>query len=468
MAQHPKRPPSKSRKPARANLPAKPKPRAAGLPARQVAFGLLERILGHKRSLDEALADEARAVAELEARDRGFALLLTRTVLRRMGQLDALIDRYLDKDPGGARGRALRTLLRIGLAQLVFLGTPPHAAVDGSVRLAAFRKLGAFRGLINAVLRRAAGEAGTLAQDQDAARLNCPAWLWRSWENAHGAPAARAIAESLLSEPPLDLTLKPELDATEWAERMDATWIAPSTLRLSHAGDVRALPGYDDGAWWVQDLAASMPVHLLGPVKGRRVLDLCAAPGGKTARLAALGAEVTAMDRSAARLTRLEENMTRLGLSATVVTADATTWTPPDGILFDAILIDAPCSGTGTIRRHPDLGRLKSSEDVTRLSALQDRLIDAGLTLLAPGGRLVFATCSLEPEEGEDRIRALLERNPDVKVVPPGPTGPPDNDCPSVFREGVTADGWVRLMPHYQAEAGGMDGFFAAAIERIT
>lgn len=438
----------------------KPKPPAAGLPARQGAFDVLERVLGHNRTLDEAQEDVARVLEPLEARDRAFALLLARTVLRRMGQLDALIDRYLDRDPGGAKGRALRTLLRVGMAQLVFLGTPPHAAVDGCVRLAATRKLGAFKALVNAVLRRAASEAGAVAQDQDAARLNSPPWLWRRWEEAYGAPAARAIAENLLSEPPLDLTLKPGLDTGEWAERLAAHPVGASTLRLTQAGDVRALPGYEEGAWWVQDLAAAMPVHLMGDVRGKRVLDMCAAPGGKTAWLAASGGIVTAMDRSAARLRRLSENLDRLGLNAEIIAADATEWAPADAARFDAILIDAPCSGTGTIRRHPDLGRLKGAEDVARLSVLQDRLIDAGLALLAPGGRLVFATCSLQPEEGEERITALLSRRDDVRIVAPPKT------LPEVFREGVSAEGWVRLMPHYLAERGGMDGFFAAALER--
>jgi 16S rRNA (cytosine967-C5)-methyltransferase len=325
------------------------------------------------------------------------------------------------------------------------------------------------KGLINAVLRRIAREGAALLALQDAARLNTPAWLWQTWSAAYGEATARAITEAHLLDPPLDLTLNagwrkggpgeaPDIEG--WAARLGARVLPTGTLRLAPgAGEVAGLPGYGDGAWWVQDAAAALPVRLLGQVAGKRVLDLCAAPGGKTAALAAAGAWVTAVDVSPARLARLEDNLARLGLKAETVAADAIRWRP--GEPAEAVLIDAPCSGTGTIRRHPDIAWLKQPRDLAALIRLQDRLLGAAVEMVAPGGLLVFATCSLQPEEGAERIAALIAKGAPVERVPLG--------AEEIFgrQEFLSPEGDLRSLPCHLAEFGGMDGFFACRLRRF-
>ena len=316
---------------------------------------------------------------------------------------------------------------------------------------------GGYKGLVNAVLRRLAREGQALAAGQDAARLNTPDWLWASWSAAYGAETTRAIAEAHLADPPLDLSVK--RDAEAWAERLGARVLPTGALRLPPGtGDVARLPGYDDGAWWVQDAAAALPARLLGEVAGRRVLDLCAAPGGKTAQLAAAGAEVTAVERSEARLGRLRDNLARLGLAAATVTADAAEWRPPAPA--EAVLLDAPCSATGTLRRHPDIAHLKGPEQLSALTALQDRLLAAALGMVAPGGLLVYAVCSLQPEEGPQRIAALLSGGAPAARIPVEP-GELDG-----LEELVTPEGDLRTLPCQLAEAGGMDGFYTCRLRR--
>ena len=281
-----------------------PRSAPAGVPARRAAFELLRAVLHQGQPLDEALAD-SRRLAGLETRDRAFARLLTATCLRRLGQIDALIAGALNR-PLKPQQSAGQDILRLGVAQLVFLKTPPHAAVGATVELARGPRLASVRGLINAVLRRLSREGAALATQHDAARLNTPDWLWQSWSDAYGPETARAIAQAHLEEPPLDLTVR--ADAHSWAGRLDAEPLPGGSLRLAGgAGDVTRLPGYADGTWWVQDAAAALPARLLGDVAGRRVIDLCAAPGGKSAQLAAAGAELTAVDMSKARLGRLRE-----------------------------------------------------------------------------------------------------------------------------------------------------------------
>jgi 16S rRNA (cytosine967-C5)-methyltransferase len=339
---------------------------------RATALALLGAVLRDRQPLDEALA-EHRGLAGLEARDRAFARLMVATTLRRLGQIDALIARCLDR-PLKPRAAQVQNLLRLGACQLVFLGTPAHAAVSTAVALAGRLRPGGYKGLVNAVLRRLAREGGALAEGQDAARLDTPDWLWASWQATYGARTTRAIAEAHLADPPLDLSVKG--DAAAWAERLGARILPGGTLRLPPGtGDVAKLPGYHDGAWWVQDAAAALPVRLLGPVAGRQVIDLCAAPGGKTAQLAAAGARVTAVERSEARLARLSENLARLGLAATTVAADAAVWRP--AAPAEAVLLDAPCSATGTLRRHPDIAHLKGPNQIAALAALQDKLLTA-------------------------------------------------------------------------------------------
>lgn len=426
----------------------------AGLPARRAAYELLRGVTVKQRPLDELLAD-TEILATLEPRDRAFARNLAATALRRMGQADALIDAFLEK-PLPAQGAGVRDILRLGIVQLLFLETPAHAAVDQSVTLTGQVRLGKYKALVNAILRRAARDGRRLAGAQDAPRLNTPDWLWHSWETAYGAEAARGIAEAHLSEAPLDISVK--ADPEIWAARLEAAVLPTGTLRRAAGGNVTGLSGFDEGAWWVQDAAAALPVRLLGQLKGRRVIDLCAAPGGKTAQLANAGAQVIAVDRSAARLKRLSENLSRLGLAAETVAADGTLWRPEKKA--DAVLLDAPCSATGTIRRHPDIARLKTPQDVARLAALQDRLLEAAVGMLRPGGTLVYCTCSLQPEEGEARLSALLKSGAPVET---DPIAAREIGGESAF---VTGEGWVRTLPSHWPESGGLDGFFIARLRR--
>ena len=429
---------------------------------RAVAFQLLAQVLDRRRTLDQALA-ESKGFAALAARDRALVRRLLATLLRRLGQVDDLIKTCLNRPLKRGHGD-VRNLLRLGAVQLAFLDTPAHAAVSTTLKLATTPRLAGHKGLINALLRRIAREGAELIAKQDAARLNTPRWLWRSWGAAHGEAAARAIAEAHLSEPPLDLTLKEPAKEPAgieaWAERLEATLLPTGSLRLPPGrGEIAKLPGFEDGAWWVQDAAATLPVRLLGAVAGRRVVDLCAAPGGKAAALAASGAIVTAVEVSPARVARLEENLARLGLAAEIVTADATRWRPPAPV--DAVLLDAPCSGTGTLRRHPDIARLKGPGDIADLTALQDRLLAAAVEMTAPGGILVYAACSLQPEEGPERIAALLESGAPVARVPVEPR--------EVFgrADWLSPEGDLRTLPCHLAELGGMDGFYACRLRRL-
>lgn len=422
---------------------------------RALAFDTLRAVLEQKRPLDDVL-DDNRARDRLAPRDRAFARLLAATTLRRLGQIDRIIDGCLDK-PLPRRATAVQQLLRLGICQLLFLGTPPHAAVDTTVELIAARGGEAgFKGLINAVLRRVDRERGAWLERTTDLSLNAPAWLWESWMAAYGLERAGQIAAAHLQEPPLDLTLKN--DASAWRDRLGATPLPTGSLRLPLDGMVDSLPGYDEGAWWVQDAAAALPARLLGDVRGRQVIDLCAAPGGKTAQLAAAGADVVAVDRSASRLERLHSNLARLGLSAATIVADATVWQPNQPA--DAVLLDAPCSATGTIRRHPDVPWLKRPADVAKLVALQARLLQAAVAMVRPGGTLVFCTCSLQPEEGPAQITSLLGADAPVERVPIRPSEVGDLDSL------VDANGDLRTLPCHLSKQGGIDGFYAARLHR--
>jgi len=445
------------------------KPRAprAGEGARRLALYWLAEVLDRRRPFDEVAAapmDAANPAAPaLEPRDRAFAYVLAATTLRRLGQIDAAVAACLDKPlEGPAMG--VRNLLRLGAVQLLFLNTPAHAALDATVSLAEGEGRGGlrpFRALVNAVLRRLTREGAALVANQVAAgaegRLNTPDWLWTSWVGAYGEAGAHAIAAAHLVEPPLDLSVKG--DAAVWASALEAEVLPTGGLRRHGHGRIEDLPGFAEGAWWVQDAAATVPVHLLGNVAGARVLDLCAAPGGKTALLAAQGALVTALDRSAPRLERLRENLARLNLEAEAVVADAALWRPEAPAQF--VLLDAPCSATGTIRRHPDVARAKGPEDVAKLSATQARLLDAAVTMTAPGGTLVYATCSLEPAEGPARIAALLASGAPVVRRPVTA-----DELPGLA-DAITPEGDVRTLPSMWADSGGIDGFFAARLTRL-
>lgn len=427
---------------------------AGGLPARAAALDLLSATLRRHRPLDESL-DAHPGLEKLDGRDRAFARTLVATTLRRLGQIDALLAACIDR-PLGRQNAVVEDVLRLGVCQLLFLETPAHAAVSTAVSLLKSRRRAGHSGLVNAVLRRLGREGAGLIEGQDAARLNTPDWLWDSWSAAYGEETCRAIAEAHLGEPPLDISVKE--DAAGWAGKLGATLLPTGSLRLIPGGPVQALPGFAEGAWWVQDAAAALPARLLGDVKDLRVVDLCAAPGGKTAQLAAAGAIVTALDQSAARLARLTENMARLGFTVETVAADATDWRPQEPA--DAVLLDAPCSATGTLRRHPDAAWLKRPQDVAALTALQDRLLDAAIAMLRPGGLLVYCTCSLQPEEGRERIARVTASGAPVEPVAVDPAGI------GGFAEAVGRDGTLRTLPHHLGTSGGMDGFFAACLRR--
>jgi len=423
--------------------------------ARSVAASLLDAVLNHRRLLDDCF-DADPAVAGLAERDRAFARLLAATTLRRLGQIDALIAACLDKKLPTKASGALHAL-RLGVCQLLFLDTAPHAAISTSVELLKHGPLAGYAGLVNAVLRRLDREGRTLVAGQDAARLNTPDWMWMSWTRAYGETTAREIATAHLSEAPTDIWVAG--DPAIWAERLGAELLPTGSLRRRSPGEITGLPGFAEGAWWIQDAAAALPARLLGPVEGRRVVDLCAAPGGKALQLAAGGARVTAVDRSAKRLGRLVANLARLGLTAEIVEADATLWRPEQ--TFDAVLLDAPCSATGTLRRHPDGLWLKSPADVTKMAALQGRLLAAAAALLEPGGTLVYCVCSLEPEEGIAQVEALLETAPLARR----PIWP---DEVGGLGELITPDGDLRTLPCHLAERGGIDAFFAARLIRLS
>jgi 16S rRNA (cytosine967-C5)-methyltransferase len=436
-----------------------PQPEVPGLSARRIAADVLDGVLRRRIALDEQLSGKSAhpGLATLADRDRALMRRLVATVLRRLGTLRHVLGGFLEKGFPADAPRT-ETILLLGAAQILWLDVPDHAAVDLSVRLAqADRRAGRYAGLVNAVLRRVTQNRDSIAAS-DATR-DTPDWLLKRWSKHYGEEVALAIAEANGHEPALDLTVKQ--NAESWAERLRGRVLPTGTVRTIAQGAIALLPGFSEGAWWVQDAAASLPARLLGDVQGRDVLDLCAAPGGKTAQLAQAGANVTALDRSAGRLNRLRENLVRLALKAETVAADALEW---QGGPFDAILLDAPCSSTGTIRRHPDVPWLKGEMDLTVLTSLQQRLLDRAVHLLKPGGTLVYCVCSLEPEEGEQQIAGLLARNGDVVRRP--------IVAEEVFghAELVSPEGDLRTLPLHLPDAdprwGGLDGFYAARLIR--
>jgi 16S rRNA (cytosine967-C5)-methyltransferase len=442
----------------RARKPAAP-PLPAGLASREAAVSLVSAVLREGRSLDEALVKVFEA-GTLPPRDRALARLIAGTVLRRLGELEAVLTSFLEK-PLPERQGNLWPILLVGAAQLLFLATPPHAAVGLAVDQAQRDRIARrYDRLVNALLRRLAREGTSVLDGRDGVRLNIPAWLLERWSKAYGETEARRIAAASLIEAPLDISVKAEPEL--WAERLGGVVLPTGTVRLEAGGRIEDLAGYADGAWWVQDAAAALPARLLGPVAGLSIADLCAAPGGKTAELAATGAIVTAVDLSETRLKRLRANLDRLHLVAELVAADATTWAP--GRTFDAVLLDAPCTATGTIRRHPDILRLKRSADVAALAELQSRLLDNAVRLVKPGGMLLYCTCSLEPEEGVEQVARLLAREADFVRVPikAGESG--------VAPDWLTPEGDLRTLPfhlpHERKELSGLDAFYAARLAR--
>jgi 16S rRNA (cytosine967-C5)-methyltransferase len=407
-------------------------------------------VLDHGRSLDQMRTE---AEAGLAPADRARAGHLAAAALRWLRPVDALLAGMM-RQPIAARAQVARDALRLAVTEIAALAVPPHAAVDAAVRLTkADRRAAPLANLVNAVARKAADAAPTLLTNADARMTALPDWLLKRLRKAYGGAAADRIGLALLEDAPLDLTARDPASAEDWARRMDGALTPTGSIRLARGGQVTALPGFAEGAWWAQDAASALPARLCRAGPGARVLDLCAAPGGKTMQLAAAGADVTALDLSDDRLNRLRRNLERTGLSATVVAADALEWWPERP--FPTVLLDAPCTATGTLRRHPDILHLRREADVARMAALQDRMLDAAWGMVAPGGTLVFCTCSLLPEEGEARARAFLSRTVDAEASPVAPAEVGD---PAL----VTPKGWLRCRPDFWSEIGGMDGFFAA------
>lgn len=443
--------------PSRFAVPAE----VPGLAARRIAADILDGVLHKHRTLDDQLdgAGAHPGLKSLADRDRALMRRLVSTILRKLGTLGHLLSRLLDRGIPTDAPRAQSALL-IGAAQILWMDVPDHAAVDLSVRLVqSDRRAAKYAGLVNAVLRRCAREGQGLIDEISMQTLDLPPWMLGRWNAFYGETTAREMALALGHEPSLDLTVKS--DAAQWATRLHGETLPTGTVRTLLQGSVTMLPGFAEGQWWVQDAAAALPVRLFGDIKDKKVADLCAAPGGKTAQLALAGAQVTAVDRSPARVARLRDNLTRLALQAETVVADAAEW-PAEATSFDGILVDAPCTSTGTIRRHPDVAWLRQEGDIAALSALQKRLLQKATSLLKPGGTLVYCTCSLEPEEGEQAIAALLAGESGLRRAPVG------KDEVAGLDDIITADGDLRTLPSHLPNAdprlGGLDGFYAARL----
>jgi 16S rRNA (cytosine967-C5)-methyltransferase len=435
-----------------------------GLSARRIAADIVDGVLHKHRTLDDQLdgAGAHPGLKTLPDRDRALMRRLVATILRRLGTLTHVLSRLLDRGMPTDAPRA-QSALMIGAAQILWMDVPDHAAVDLSVRLVqSDRRAAKYAGLVNAVLRRCAREGQGLIAEVATQMLDLPPWLGNRWIAHYGEPAARDMAAAIGHEPSLDLTVKG--DAPQWASRLHGEVLPTGSVRTQLQGSVTVLPGFAEGQWWVQDAAAALPTRLFGDIAGKTILDLCAAPGGKTAQLAHAGAHVVALDRSPARMARLRDNLARLSLQADTVTADACEWQAGDRRLFDGILLDAPCTSTGTIRRHPDVAWLRQESDIAQLVALQERLLEKAVSLLKPGGILVYCTCSLEPEEGEAAIAALLDAELSLRRVP--------IEASEIggFAELINRDGDLRTLPchlpHADPRFAGLDGFYAARLVR--
>jgi 16S rRNA (cytosine967-C5)-methyltransferase len=441
--------------------PATPPEAVPGLAARLAAAQAIADALTFQRPLEErfAAAETDLRFAALDARDRTLARSIAAVAMRRLGTIRKALALHLRKGLPRRAG-ALEWTLVAAAAQILFLDLPDHAAVDLAVTATRLDPGAApFAGLVNAVLRNVARAKDEIVAVSDAFDDDTPQWLAQRWKATYGEETARKIAHAHRDEPTLDLTVKS--DPEDWALRLGGIVLPTGSVRLSTHTPIVELPGYADGEWWVQDAAAAIPARLIAVAAGARIVDLCAAPGGKSAQLAAAGAKVTAVDRSAERLKRLAANFGRLRLEAEIAVANALAF---EAAPFDATLIDAPCTATGTIRRHPDVAWTKRQGDLATLGELQSRLIDKAVALTKPGGIIVYCTCSLEPEEGEAQIAALIRRNPDVRRMPitPAEIGG--------LAECLTPAGELRALPcHLQASEprlSGLDGFFAARLQR--
>lgn len=429
-----------------------------GLAARRLAATLIDEVLRAGMALDETF-ERMAAAAGLEPADAGLARAIATVAFRRLGTIRRVIDARLERGSPRKSG-PFEPIMVAAAAQLLFLDVPDHAAVDLAIRqLHEDARSSRYTALANAVLRRLAREREAILAELDPL-TDTPDWLRESWTHVYGSATAAAIAAAHAEEPPLDLTVKS--DPAGWASKLDGLVLPTGSVRLRGREAVTGLPGFTEGQWWVQDAAAALPARLLNVRPGERVADLCAAPGGKTAQLAQAGAQVVAVDRSGPRLRRLKANLDRLGLQAEIVTADASTF---EAEPFDAVLLDAPCSATGTIRRHPDVAWSKRPEDIAKLTALQARLLDQAGRLARPGGRLIYCTCSLEREEGEAQIEAFLARTPGF-ARDPIKLGEVGGEADALTRQGE-----LRTLPHQLAgetpRLAGWAGFYACRLIRL-
>lgn len=430
-----------------------------GMMARRAAVSLLFQILQQKRNLDEAF-ERDEMFKSLPLRDRGFTRMLVTTALRRKGQIDDLIRRASDKgeEPNPV---ILKFILYSGVCQLFFMDVPDHAAVDTAVALAHENGLSKQAGFVNAILRRLAGKGREWVGKQDPVRMNFPAWILDAWIRDYGLGGAAQIALASLTEASLDITPKNPQETPIWQNTLGATLLPTGSLRRLGGGSVADMPGLAEGHWWVQDAAAALPVMLMGDVAGKTVVDLCAAPGGKTMQLAARGANVIAVDRSSSRMKTLYENVSRTGLQDFVLTqiTDGAEWRAKD--LVDGVLVDAPCSATGTIRRHPDLLHNKSARDVVQLMSVQERLIENASRMIKTGGTLIYCTCSLQKDEGERQVDKFLGDNKEFFR-----RWPISASEIGGLADAITPQGDVRLLPTHLAPYGGIDGFFISRMIR--
>lgn len=428
------------------------------LKARICALDLLKQVLVQKQPLDQVMDrhDDFRA---LEARDRTFARMLVSTVLRYKGVMDVLLNRLQD-EPRDIRPEALKLILYLGVAQILYMNVADHAAIDTSNRLAEAENMPKKKAFVNALLRRLQREQQDLIGKIDTVQAAVPEWLLGTWVQDYGLKVAADMTQALLAEAPLDITVKSVDEINYWAGEFGASTLSTGSLRLLENPGVQSMSGFDDGSWWVQDASAALPVKLIPETKEKRIVDLCAAPGGKTAQLAASGARVIALDRSAKRLERLTQNMQRLGFEEAidVVVSDGAVWQPEE--LVDVVLLDAPCSATGTIRRHPEVMHLKSLQDVEQLMSLQMRLLDNSAKMLKQGGVLIYCTCSLQKDEGERQIDLFLENNKDFVRDPVSPKEI------GGLSDAITPQGDVRILPYFMAAQGGMDGFFISRLKK--
>lgn len=428
------------------------------LTTRHLAIEIFSAVLRHNKGLEETYSSRMDQ-HPLESRDRTFIRLLVTVMLRRLGQIDAIISCFLKK-PLAEKANYVQDVLRISAAQLVFLDTPAHAAVSTGVSLVKNNKnYSGFAALTNAVLRKIAKEGKEIASKQDEVKLNIPDWLYTEWENEYGKQAAYKIAQAGFQEAPLDFSVKSDPDF--WAQQLEAVQMPTGSLRRQKQACVPSLAGFSQGAWWVQDLSAAVPAGLFHDLKNKKAVDLCAAPGGKTAQMIMAGADVTAIDVSLNRIKRLRENLDRLNLTADIVCADVEKWWNEtgkrQGLRFDAVLLDAPCSATGTLRRHPDVAFHRTPQDIKRLHQTQYALLKTAIEMMSDEAELIYCVCSVLPQEGRKIIDAvvndhLAER---VKITP--------SEAPT---EMITQDGDLCILPYFYQDQGGCDGFFAARLKK--